>query len=333
MFREVKLHQDERDFHRYLGKDSRGGMMDLRMKRLTFGVRCSPYVATQVIRHLAEQHSTSHPRASRAILQSFYVDDYLAGAPTLEEADNIRVELCQLLGTAGMTLRKWRTSSESFREMIPPDLREDADLKISPGDKPLKALGIHWDVKQDSLSVATPEISPDQPTTKRIIASSLGKVFDLLGLYAPYIVKGKMILRRLWTLQLSWDATPPQDLIDQWTAWRTQLPTISAHQVPRRYSSSSIRDDSQVLHGFADASQEAYGAVVYLLQQRADGQAEVTLILAKARVMPLKALTIPRAELTAAYLLAKLLQYCANQRHLHHSTPLWQTESWAFISW
>ncbi len=106
MFREVKLHPEEKDYHRFLWRDDHGTIKDLRKNRLTFGVRCSPYLATQVIRHLAETHAESHPTASKAILTSFYVDDYLSGASTVAEAVRIRTELCDLLNIVGMTLRK-----------------------------------------------------------------------------------------------------------------------------------------------------------------------------------------------------------------------------------
>jgi len=59
------------------------------MLRLTFEVRCSPFVATQVLRHLAETHTQTHPTASNAIREAFYVDDFLSGAATVEEADSI----------------------------------------------------------------------------------------------------------------------------------------------------------------------------------------------------------------------------------------------------
>jgi len=64
MFREVWLHEDERDLHRFLLRTAEGAIMDCRMKRLTFGVRPSPFLATQVIRHLALQHQDTHPEAS-----------------------------------------------------------------------------------------------------------------------------------------------------------------------------------------------------------------------------------------------------------------------------
>ena len=315
MFREIKLHNDEKDFHRFIWRDDDGIIKDLRMNRLTFGVRCSPYVATQVIRHLAEKHAESHPEASRAILTSFYVDDYLSGASTIEEAVHIRTHLCQLLSIAGMTLRKWRTSDDSFKATIPEHIVETADLQISPGDKPIKALGIHWNVNNDKLSVSTPDIPADQPTTKRTIASNLGKVFDVLGLFSPYTITGKILLRKLWALQVGWDTEPPEAIVEQWSQWKSQLSLISSHQVPRKYSNSSDVI-TQTLHGFADASQEAYGAVVYLQQTFSDGTSDTSLIISKARVLPLKGLTIPRAELTAAYLLAKLLNYCSTQLNI-----------------
>ena len=311
MFREVKLHQDERDAHRFLLRDEHGQLKDLRMKRLTFGVRSSPYLATQVIRHLAEQHSSSHPQASKAILHHFYVDDYLAGAETVEEAAHLREQLCDLLKLAGMTLRKWRSSSDDFRSSIPPEIMETADLLISSAEKPLKALGLHWNVSEDSLSVSTPAVQSDVEFTKRSIASNLGKVYDLLGLYSPYTVTGKILLRRLWELKVGWDEPAPPSIQESWQAWISQLDIISRHSVPRRYSTSSATAISHHLHGFADASQEAYGAVVYLQQTFSDNSSTTSIVLSKARVLPLKELTIPRAELTAALILAKLLKYCS----------------------
>ncbi len=310
MFREVKLHPEEKDYHRFLWRDDHGTIKDLRMNRLTFGVRCSPYVATQVIRHLAETHAESHPTASKAILNSFYVDDYLSGASTVAEAVRIRTELCDLLNIAGMTLRKWRSSNDSFKSTIPTDIIETENLLIAPTDKPIKALGLHWDVSSDNFTIATPKVSADQCVTKRTIASNLGKVYDVLGFFSPVTIVGKVLLRRLWQLQLGWDATPPDQVIDSWKQWLAQMDTITSHPIPRRYSSKSDVV-SQSLHGFADASQEAYGAVVYLKLTHSNGMSTTSIIISKARVIPLKGLTIPRAELTAAYMLAKLLNYCS----------------------
>ena len=62
------------------------------------------------------------------------------------------------------------------------------------------------------------------------------------------------------------------------------------------------------MHGFADVSKHAYGAVVYLrLIKRS--RVHVCIQLAKTRVAPLKTVSIPRLELCAAQLLAKLTHH------------------------
>ncbi len=48
---------------------------------------------------------------------------------------------------------------------------------------------------------------------------------------------------------------------------------------------------------------------MYLRTVHEDATVTVTLITSKARVVPLKATTIPRMELIAAYLLAKLISF------------------------
>ncbi len=123
MFREILLHDTEKDLHCFFIREPDGKLQDYRMKHLTFGVKPSAYLATQVIQHLARAHSLTHPQASQAFLTDFYVDDILSGAETIREADTLRQQLCDLLLQAGMMLRKWRTSSEELRKSIPYHLR------------------------------------------------------------------------------------------------------------------------------------------------------------------------------------------------------------------
>ena len=103
MFRKILLHPDEKDYHRYLVRNSQGNIQDWRMLRLTFGVASSPFLATTVLRQLAEDYKEDYPTASSIILSSFYVDDCLTGANTVQEAEDIRSQLCSLLQKAGMT--------------------------------------------------------------------------------------------------------------------------------------------------------------------------------------------------------------------------------------
>ena len=79
------------------------------------------------------------------------------------------------------------------------------------------------------------------------------------------------------------------------------------------------------LHVFYDASESgAYGACGYLRQKSHDGDIMTALVMGKFRVAPLKSQTIPRMELTAAVVVARLSSQV--QRELDvalHSTTLW----------
>ena len=60
------------------------------------------------------------------------------------------------------------------------------------------------------------------------------------------------------------------------------------------------------LHGFADASKNAYCAVIYLVYETDDGILS-RLICAETRVAPLKQLSIPRPELMSGRILSTLM--------------------------
>ena len=84
------------------------------------------------------------------------------------------------------------------------------------------------------------------------------------------------------------------------------LSSISEINIPR-WSGYSPQCELLEIHGFADASKFAYGAVDYLRLIQTQ-EVLVTLQVAKTRVAPLKTLSIPRLELCAALLLVRLMQ-------------------------
>ena len=63
------------------------------------------------------------------------------------------------------------------------------------------------------------------------------------------------------------------------------------------------------IHGFSVSSQKAYGSAVYLCAEDEDKNRVSNLITAKSRVAPMKRIALPRLELLAAFITAKLLHY------------------------
>ena len=168
------LHPQDFDLHRLLHREDSGEIIDCSIKRLTFGITTSPYLASQVLRQLASDYSDEFPTVAALIEQAFYFDDCLTGAGTLQEACHIREELNQLLDKAKMTLRKWTTSSIELLVSIPEELRETSALNItpSPGEH-AKALGIHWDTDKDSVCCHSRSlISPASQQAKCVLYHS-----------------------------------------------------------------------------------------------------------------------------------------------------------------
>jgi len=182
MFCKIKLHPGEKDLHRFILQQTSGTLVDCRMTRVTFGLCSYPFLVTQMIRDMAVKHADSHPKASRVILEYFYVNDFIPGSETIEAATLVRSQLCHLLSLAKMTLRKWQTNNVDFRNTIPEELVELEDLHLTSPESSLKTLGIHWSVTSDNLHVATPT-NITAKVTKQTIASVVGKVFDLLGMF------------------------------------------------------------------------------------------------------------------------------------------------------
>ena len=91
------------------------------------------------------------------------------------------------------------------------------------------------------------------------------------------------------------------ELVNQATCKRlASCPTV---KLPK--SVMSDNPEKLVFHGFADESKLAICAEVYTLVTYPNGRKEQHLLVAKSRIAP-KNMSIPRLELVAAYMLAKL---------------------------
>jgi hypothetical protein len=68
-------------------------------------------------------------------------------------------------------------------------------------------------------------------------------------------------LQQLWPIQnLGWDQPVPDDLRTAWVQLIHDLPNINQIQIPRNILTPSIKTIE--LHGFADASEKAYGTAI-----------------------------------------------------------------------
>ena len=108
---------------------------------------------------------------------------------------------------------------------------------------------------------------------------------------------------------------------------------LATRTVPRCYSKPGYVTNTLTLHGFADASQSAYGAVVYCRATYPDHPPTIVLVASKMKLAKLNTPTIPRLELCAALLLSKLLLNIGNV--LDIPTSHWHawSDSSAVLAW
>ena len=141
---------------------------------------------------------------------------------------------------------------------------------------------------------------------KRVVLSFVYRLFDPLGFHVPFVTVAKCLFQELWTLGVTWDEVIPVEIHERFTKWLDYLGCLRTWVIPRSYTDVSWRDSKVLqLHAFGDASQSAYGVCVYLRIQLKDGTWMSSFVMARAKVAPLKRLSLPRLELLAAMLCAR----------------------------
>ena len=90
-------------------------------------------------------HKESHPQAYQVVLDSFYIDDGLIGADSIEDAIELRKELQEPFSLGGFTLRKWNASEWQVLASIPEDLVDPKTMQeIKIQNDYTKVWGIEW---------------------------------------------------------------------------------------------------------------------------------------------------------------------------------------------
>ena len=162
-------------------------------------------------------------------------------------------------------------------------------------------LGFHIDLK-------------DKPLSRRGILSTISSVYDPLGIVAPVILVGKQILQELCRRNTDWDDPVPEDISARWEKWRTELPLLEKAKIPRCVKPPGFGTPVLTeVHSFADASESGLGQVSYLRLVNAKNEVHVSFLMAKSRVAPLKQMSIPRMELTAAVISVNVATMLKNE--------------------
>ena len=125
-----------------------------------------------------------------------------------------------------------------------------------------RALGVKWNIENDQLGF-TVNLG-DKPFTRCGMLSMISQIYDPLGLAAPFLLKGKIILQDLHQNNYSWDDIVPSNFIKDWESWKVQLHLLE-NVVMKMFQTTRLCQISCCsLHHISDASQDGYGQVSYL---------------------------------------------------------------------
>ncbi len=255
MYRAVELTQPDRDLHRFVWRSKPDNtLVDYRMTRITFGVSASAFAANMSVKQNAIDHATEFPQAANVVNTSFYVDDCLTGANSIEEAVELQRQLHGLFAKGEFLLRKWNSNNTTVLQNISPELRDSQPLQLLPtNDEYTKTLGIEWSAKKDHFRLTVAKPPPLETLTKRALVSDIAKTFDVLGWFSPATIKVKILLQKVWEERIDWDNPVPMHIKDIWSKWRTELPELSHKLIPRCHFDTDTEIVSTQLHGFSDA--------------------------------------------------------------------------------
>ncbi|XP_018308523.1 uncharacterized protein [Mycetomoellerius zeteki] len=295
-----------------------------------YGTAAAPFLAIRALRKLTEDEASDYSLGSRIVLRDFYVDDMLTGAKSVNEATIIKQQTYELLKRGEFELTKWCSNETKLRDNE--SLADNKEFDASGSQGETQARGLVWNYELDEFKfVDTGKWTTLEKVTKRNILSRTALIFDPLGFIGPVTLTGKIIMQELWLLKINWDESIPMELNTTWKEYESQLKQLDDVKIPRKILTENLVYIE--LHGFADASQQAYGACVYMRSISENGQVESHLIASKSRIAPVKSLSIPRLELCGALVLAQLVDKLKNCLNCKIDNIIYWTDSNIVLCW
>ena len=343
MYLMIGIAEDDRDKLRFFWKNRETKEVEVyRSCVLPFGLRCSPFLAVGTVQHHLLKYEADYPSLVKEMIESTYIDDMMTGTETEDEALEIYRSSCKIMKEASMDLRKWNTNNAKLKRLFEKDGVAAATNKTISDDveDTYKLLGITYNPEEDQFQFNVQEIvnkaqKNQTRITKRVILSTSPMLYDPIGWLNPFIITVKLIIQSLWERGVEWDEAVPPDIEKKWNKWIEELSYIQSLKIPRRYNNSHnpVDHSRSELHTFGDASESAYAAVTYLKTYDTEGDSEVKLMYCKSKVAPIKKVTLPRLELQAAVLAAKMSKFIKEEIKMPKIKSYLWTDSTITLTW
>ncbi|XP_062715630.1 uncharacterized protein LOC134291645 [Aedes albopictus] len=342
MFHQTLVHEDDQHCQRFLWREHSTDQepSTFLMQVMTFGASCSPSCAQYAKNLNAKEFEGEYPEAADAITKKHYVDDMLASVETENEAIKLALDVRHVHAQAGYEMRNWLSNSPIVLNALNADQDHEKSLNLNSELATEKILGMWWCTSTDTFTYKlSPKhdielLSGKRSPTKREMLRTLMAIFDPLGLISNLLIFLKILLQEVWRSAVGWDEDIPESLNAKWELWLQFLSMVQSVRIPRCFRTTvSLGEGTNVqLHTFVDASEFAYAAVAYLRFEQ-NGKVECAIVSAKARVAPLRFVSIPRLELQAAVIGSRLAETIASSLSLKIDERVFWTDSRDALCW
>ncbi|KAK3715636.1 hypothetical protein QZH41_008075 [Actinostola sp. cb2023] len=287
---------------------------EYRMVKHLFGATSSPSIANFCLKKTAELEQESiNFETVDTVNRNMYVDDLMRSTDTTEKAITLVSQLRELLARGGFHLTKWYSNDDrQVLATIPECERAKSVVSLDLERLPTEsALGLKWNIEDDKFVWEVLDkvmnLVKRKPRTRRGILSVSYSLFDPLGFIAPYIMKAKLILQMLSRKGIGWDDPLAEEDSVQWSRWLEDISKLEEIKIERCFKPKGFGKIKLVeLHIFSDASHVGYAAVAFLRLVDDRSRIHCAFVMGKARLAPLREISIPRLELTAAVISVKL---------------------------
>ncbi|XP_065058471.1 uncharacterized protein LOC135686212 [Rhopilema esculentum] len=320
-FHQILVDEKDRDSMRFLWVEDvtneKPVVKEYRFTRVIFGSGPSPYLLNATLQRHLKKYEEEEPAVVQNVLPNMYCDDFVSGAADSTQAIELKDKITEIMRKGGFQLHKWKTNHVEVRKHI----EEKSDQKdsttvtyakesLGTKDSQSKILGLKWNPEEDTLGISMEAVLDvkNGKVTKREVLSRLSKVYDPLGIVGPVAVTAKLIFQDICKENKDWDEPVSPEIEMRWKKWMQAVSRLTELKIPRCIMPAIGGPRKISIHVFGDASKAAYCTAVYLVWHH-ENQSGAHLVTAKTRLPPIrKEMTIPRLELTAARIAARLLK-------------------------
>ena len=326
------IHTGPMELHlrRFLYREARDQpWRDYAFTRATFGDVAAGLILEIAKRKVAELGSGEDPIAAQQLQDYCYVDDSILGG-THEDVQRMRGQrvdgsytgtVPRILAYGAMQVKfmaisgsddPWEEEQLAGKTLgVMYRLRPDEIVfQIKPGYYASKSRSS--DQVRELVILGEQEVrdiaTNSRVFTRRQALSMVMGVYDPLGLVSPALLRGKLLLRRLYRPGIvgGWDADLPLAEKKLWAGWFGDLLLPVEATFPRSTKPSRAVGLPRLV-GFGDASAVAICILLYVVWTDSTGRHHPRILTGKCRVAPLLGSTIPRGELQAIVMLHRLI--------------------------